>query len=380
MLRLPKTPTIRCGNWEAVNLSGEQQKYAALDAWVALEIYNRAKNLPRVNQKVTQKSSIGTFVAIYTKSSKRIVASGYGYICDPSEVEDDKTSTLNENDLISVKIINVKIPGMIVDCYSSSDGCITLDSLGSLPVCCYISAKCLRTASELIFNANHATTSENAEQIQNATATTDISNNTTNELSNTVPSRIIKDAFHIMQMIRVSLKHGMSKDFARRFRDALFVVDPQDKKNVESYLASIGTNWNDYMVKNPDFILERVKRFIPPPDELYKSVKLLFDNYGNAICASSGKPLFNDDAWKDANAVLEEIRCGHVSDVKNGPPLYTELGYDTNNLMRYRCSRGTSSVEGSVHMNIVRKFASYNAGPRLTDAVLADYRLYHNIN
>ncbi|KAL9546076.1 hypothetical protein MBANPS3_006841 [Mucor bainieri] len=31
-------------------------------------------------------------------------------------------------------------------------------------------------------------------------------------------------------------------------------------------------------------------------------------------------------------------------------------------------------------MNIVRKFASYNAGVRLTDMVLADYRLYHNVN
>ncbi|KAG2191306.1 hypothetical protein INT47_011776 [Mucor saturninus] len=29
-------------------------------------------------------------------------------------------------------------------------------------------------------------------------------------------------------------------------------------------------------------------------------------------------------------------------------------------------------------MNIIRKFVSYNAGPRLADMVLADYRLYHN--
>ena len=31
-------------------------------------------------------------------------------------------------------------------------------------------------------------------------------------------------------------------------------------------------------------------------------------------------------------------------------------------------------------MNIVRKFSSYNAGPRLANSVLADYRLYHNID
>jgi hypothetical protein len=31
-------------------------------------------------------------------------------------------------------------------------------------------------------------------------------------------------------------------------------------------------------------------------------------------------------------------------------------------------------------MNIVRKFASYNAGPNLTDMMLADYRLHYNLN
>ncbi|KAI8878316.1 hypothetical protein K501DRAFT_277629 [Backusella circina FSU 941] len=70
----------------------------------------------------------------------------------------------------------------------------------------------------------------------------------------------------------------------------------------------------------------------------------------------------------------------HISDIVDGPPLYKEKGHDKNGLMRYKCSRGTSSVEGSVHMNIIRKFASYNAGPRLTDMVLSDYRLYHNID
>lgn len=77
---------------------------------------------------------------------------------------------------------------------------------------------------------------------------------------------------------------------------------------------------------------------------------------------------------------MEEIRLGHVSDLKGGPPLYTGIGEDKNGLTIYRCARGTSSVEGSVHMNIVRKFASYNAGPRLTNMALCDYRLHHNID
>ncbi|KAG2193584.1 hypothetical protein INT47_007387 [Mucor saturninus] len=91
-------------------------------------------------------------------------------------------------------------------------------------------------------------------------------------------------------------------------------------------------------------------------------VKLVFDKCKNGLCSRSGLHLFDDEAVATSNRILEEIR------------------QDQNGLMRYRCSRGTSSVEGSVHFNIIRKFASYNAGPRLTDAVLSDYRLYHNIS
>lgn len=127
-------------------------------------------------------------------------------------------------------------------------------------------------------------------------------------------------------------------------------------------------------------MFKRVKRYIPPSEELYPLVDELFKSFGDSICVKTGRPLFDEDARKDAAAVLEEIRLGHVSDLKGGPPLYTEIGMDRNGLTLYRCARGTSSVEGSVYMNIVRKFASYNARPRLTNMVLSDYRLYHNIN
>ena len=56
------------------------------------------------------------------------------------------------------------------------------------------------------------------------------------------------------------------------------------------------------------------------------------------------------------------------------------MGVDKNNLPMYRCSRGTNSLEGGVHQNIIRKFGSFGAGPHMTDCMLADYRLRHNID
>ncbi|CAO3629067.1 unnamed protein product [Mucor hiemalis] len=194
---------------------------------------------------------------------------------------------------------------------------------------------------------------------------------------NAIPSRILKDAFHVMQMMKVSLKHGMVKEFARRLRDAIFVVIHQvHKKKVEDHLKNIGADWDSYLVEKPDYVLERVRRNIPPPQELYESASFVFEKYGNALCVSSGRPLFTPDNWQCTDRILKEIRLGHVSDLKNGPALYVEKGSDETGLMRYYCIRGTDSVEGTVHINIVRKFFSYNAGPRLASPVLADYRLY----
>ncbi|KAG2191844.1 hypothetical protein INT47_009991, partial [Mucor saturninus] len=370
-LKLPKISLIRCGDWEKDVLTFEQINYAALDAWVALMIYKKADEHPAVNEKVTKDTARGTFVAIYNRTSARVMPSAYGFIED-----DGGSSHSHIKNTRVVRVDNVQVLSMLLESHQQKENleARTLSDMGEPPFLLRVSTHCLGTASRVLYDQRNQ--KQHLEAISGATVS-GVNLPNANQ-SQQIPSRILKDAFHVMQMIRVSLKHGMAKEFSRRFRDAMFVVDLEDKRAVSQYLDSIGTDWESYMVKNPDFILERVSRYIPPPEELFNSVSLLFDYYGPAKCILSGKPLFNEDAWSASKHVLEEIRLGHVSDIANGPVLYTEKGYDKNGLMKYRCSRGTSSVEGSVHMNIIRKFASYNAGPRLADMVLADYRLYHN--
>lgn len=370
---LPKTPPLRCGNWEAAALSSEQINYAALDAWIAVETFDAANRLPVVHESITDSTPIGTFVAVFSKTSKRVMPSAFGYVVEVNNSPHVNANDAKKKNMNVVQIIDVRVSGMLMDCYTDMDQTRTLESFGEVPFFALVSKRCLRTSSEEIYLRDIASSSsDNQENI--------IATESNSLVSNAIPSRILKDAFHIMQMIHVSLKHGMAKDFIRRFRDALFVVDPDDKKKVEDYLLSIGSDWKTKLLVDPEYIFKSSKRFIPPTEELLPVVEMVFQKYGNSVCVHTRKPLFNEDAWKDAKAVLEEICLGHVSDVKGGPPLYTEIGTDKNGLTIYRCARGTSSVEGAVHMNIVRKFASYNAGPRLTNMVLSDYRLYHNID
>ena len=89
--------------------------------------------------------------------------------------------------------------------------------------------------------------------------------------------------------------------------------------------------------------------------------------------------MFDNEAWKQSKNVLRTIHEGHVSD----PPefsFYFKMGNDRDGLPLYRCCRGTNSLEGGIHQNVIHKFGSFGASPALADGVLADYQLRHNID
>jgi hypothetical protein len=182
-----------------------------------------------------------------------------------------------------------------------------------------------------------------------------------------------------MDMIPYSLNHGMAKEFACRFRDALFVVDPEDRQRVEAYLQRNNNTWERQFAENSKWILRRVKRSIPPAKDLLSIVESLFKTHGNLLDAKTQAPLFDDRAWKKARSVLTAIANGEVSDPP-GIPFYHQVGVDKKGLPLYRCTRGTNSIEGGVHQNVIRKFASFGTSPRFADCALADYRLRHNLD
>ncbi|KAG2193946.1 hypothetical protein INT47_003516 [Mucor saturninus] len=108
---------------------------------------------------------------------------------------------------------------------------------------------------------------------------------------------------------------------------------------------------------DPDWVLKRVRRYVPSPNVLLPVVDNLFNVYGYIKCTVTVFPLFYRHGWKQAKAVLEAIRKGHVSD----PPgilFYYLVKRDSRGLPVYCCTRG----------------------PFLADCTFADYRLRHNIS
>jgi hypothetical protein len=427
--KLPKPEITRVSNhWDNDVLTEAQQEYAALDAWVSLEMFNTLLNHQVIGSKLNEVVP-GTIVGVYPGSSYQDCA--FGRLANEEESETElkkfverkgkghrsKTKTYDV-----VEIVKVKTSGMITQCHTDpiSGRYLTLDDIGSTPFYVVLNKDTLKVASGLDLSNDYTVderpgssllpTEGNTEQADEHTEgggdalpeemEDDVIRVNDNSLafcgsfllekdqqlrdendaiSNVYLTRVKKDIFHLIDMIRVSLRHRISKEFKRRYRDALFMVDSDDKKLVTEYLARNGSSWDECLLERPGWLLQRVRRYVPQPHILYPLLKEVFYIYGDSLCDRTGGKLFDGSAKKAAKNVLETIRMGHISD-PIGIPLYYKVTDDANGLPIYRCPRGTDGVEGGVHTNIIKKFGSHNASPELADACLADYRLSHNIN
>ena len=142
-----------------------------------------------------------------------------------------------------------------------------------------------------------------------------------------VYNRVVKDIFHLMDMIKPYKRHGLYKEFTRKFSDSLFTIDEDDKKNVESVLLENGQTWDNEMKYERNWLWERVKRKVASPDTLVPTLKSLFLSLGPLKCSKSGRTLFDKEFWKQTQSVLNVVLRGHASD----PPdiqLYFKMGKD----------------------------------------------------
>jgi hypothetical protein len=193
-----------------------------------------------------------------------------------------------------------------------------------------------------------------------------------------IRSRVLGDIWHLMDQFKISVHHGLRRPFARALRDALLLPDPEDKAAVERVLEKCNTTFAEKVLCKSDWVWQRIKRFVPPPEVLVPRVCAVLQMYGPLKDATTGLPLFNDASWDKAKNVIENIRMGFYSDPP-GINLYTIQRQDKDGLFVYRCERGTNNVEGGIHQNIIKRFGSYNASPRFAVNLLRDYCLCHNL-
>ncbi|KAK6981231.1 hypothetical protein R3P38DRAFT_3234489 [Favolaschia claudopus] len=192
-------------------------------------------------------------------------------------------------------------------------------------------------------------------------------------------TRILKDIFHAFHMIPISVNHGLRAAFLHALRDHIMRWDPSARGRVDKVCREVyGLTFDQMLARNPDYIKRRTPRHVPSPNVLVPMIQHIFNTFGNALDAKTQQPLFSPTAWQKANAVLELLREGYLSDLP-GVAMYEHAGVDKHGLNLYKCLRGTNNVEGGPHGDIYRKFGALHAGPRLTVNSLTDHRTWYNL-
>jgi hypothetical protein len=108
------------------------------------------------------------------------------------------------------------------------------------------------------------------------------------------PTRVLLDIFHLMKRIKVSRWHGWRLAFSRCFRDAIFIMNKEQKDQVTKALESKGRDFEKTFEANPEYILKRVQRHvIRDVKVLEERVTTVFKFYGPKLDRKTNKPLFN---------------------------------------------------------------------------------------
>lgn len=424
---LPKDASIRVSTkWDDPVLSPEQEKYAALDVYAASAIFESFSAIPSCGP-VTLSTPVGTQVQLMSRNGGLAVA--YGHIArhQPKQLDGVNVSKTR----IVITVTSILVPAYLVRADLRPNHQETpisnLATKSPFPLLCYQRdlRTCTRTSETTPQNSTTILPSSpyepcdspylQVDEIEDSEPTTDsdvgelshdrdsgvpeqlasdaekdlhglsqieslaelVSRNVTIE-SNEVRSRVLGDIWHLMDQFKISIHHGLHRPFSRALRDAIFLPDPVDLAAVEEVLKKKNTCFRQMLLTNSDWVWQRIKRLVPPPEILAPRVTEVLQTYGPLKDAVTGQPLFNDASWEKARLVIENIKLGYYSDPP-GHHFYTLQRTDKLGLNIYRCSRGTNNVEGGIHQNIIRRFGSFNASPQLTVNLLRDYTLTHNL-
>lgn len=351
---LSKAPHVRLSNWEGV-LNDDQRKYAALDAWASLQIYKRLCEMRSENERLTREMAKDKCKVKLWKS-----VSGTGLKVALGTIVGSLNNVRRRADQAFVKIdeilsVRTKLP------YCDEDKTIVRWNIADLSkhfdhsqgnrdqqdngavqeVATDNVSNEIRPGAIILDTGVHAMDIDDADDVDADDADDaepdndpqderDLGGSETGELMEedalispevrtdlttwVATSRVLQDVWHLMDRISVKLSHGAAKDFYRKYRDALFVLDAIDVANVTAVLRQRGETFEKKLGKDSAWIYKRVKRRVLPRASLALDLKKVFEHYGKIKDTKTGLPLFSRKNWEEAQNVIDVCCAGLVSD------------------------------------------------------------------
>ncbi|KAI7875757.1 uncharacterized protein EV154DRAFT_606811 [Mucor mucedo] len=308
----------RLSEWSTSELSSEQIQYAAIDAWASLEIYNKVKNLSEIDSDIVNINVIRVQVPAFFPGQEIGPTNG------PS-LDSFGPTPFN---LVVLKIdlvTETEAKVLATDTVTSlSNGEIGLESVRQNAgdrvkseanrVNESTEANEANEAFGALFPEDNLSMVDNDNFIFGYKMFLSIVKNQGDSDSSIIYTRVVKDIFHLMDMIKPYKRHTLYKEFVRRFSGSLFIMDEEDQDIVKKALETNGLSWDNKLKYDRTWILKRVRRKVPSPDKLLPTLMSLFLSFGLLKCSKSARTLSDKLAWKQALSVLKTVELGHASD------------------------------------------------------------------
>jgi len=303
-------------DWSADELTEDQIQYAALDAWASLKIYEKLNSL-QIPAPVDFNSRLPAEyqVFIYQQDRTTIIARG---IISPDSFQSFEGINITRTRVL-IQVNDVYVPGAIISLHRDQ----SLSSFGEPPlnfVCRKSQIKTfvedfipLPSLSPALSISTHSTedldplaelgdsgppsslVQSNHSDLENLNISFSDVNALPPTLSDSpsgaidqaavegffqllneltampwapaIRSGVLKDIFHVFQMIYIPKSHGLCVTFSQALRDAIFLPDAEDKKRIVSFLACQNPpmTWNECLQSNPQFIKKALQACCTSP-------------------------------------------------------------------------------------------------------------------
>ena len=275
--KLNKDDAIRVSTeWENINLSQDQIMYIAQDAHASKCIYEKLVQLEKYGN-VPQNATPGLPVIIYQEDGQKTIAYGAWSSLNTEEnaVVDDIALHTSDK-LVAIEIQKVSVPGAIIESHKKK----ALKDFGPPPFVLVCNRKQVHVSviqeiesdevvhetvgSDIPMNAmqldavNPNSTVDTwtdeadlevhpnslpetpAQNLEHDPVSTQIGHETLAGLRNSMTSpgpicsRVLLDPWHIFDRISIPKTHGLRLQFARAMRDAIFLINKEDRALVEA--------------------------------------------------------------------------------------------------------------------------------------------------
>ncbi|SPQ94150.1 unnamed protein product (mitochondrion) [Plasmodiophora brassicae] len=335
---LEKPPHIRVSEHWSGPLSRAQIRYANRDAFAGLALYHYFTQFQDCSTPIPLTDAApGLRVDIVIGNSKRVAS---GTIVENSGTSRDVTASQH---VLLVEVDELSAPGLRI---ATRNGLPSFQTIKELPVRLPVRLQSIRRARQCL-----PLESQSDDVV------------------------VLKDIFHWLNDLPVKATNAYQPAFLAAMRDAILVVDPEDKDMVRRKLEEAGQLPDDFeaFIHNSRWARSRIKRATRRPVEMDEAVQAVVDAYRSAKDPMTNDPLLTEAGLKKIEAMRVHVRKGCLSDPP-GFQFYTEIAVDELGLPVYHCSRGTNSLEGGYHRDLYRSMGSFGASLELADAILAEKR------